>query len=139
MAGRPTKYDAERAERILSALRAGNTRKAACAFGAISDETFANWCRRYLEFLEAVRKAESDAEVRRVANIAKAGNEGDWRADAWWLERRRHQDWGRKDRIELVTAVRLLAQQEGLTEEETTLAVQEAERYVKELQHAGGR
>jgi len=43
MAGRPTKYNEETETRITQALRAGNTRRAACAYAGISQDTFANW------------------------------------------------------------------------------------------------
>ncbi len=99
-AGRPTKLTPETTEKIVQALTAGNTRQAACGYAGISDQSFLNYLRSSLEFLEAVKKAEADAEVRHVANIAKASNDGNWTASAWWLERRRYQEWGRKDRHE---------------------------------------
>ena len=139
MAGRISKYTPDRVERIVAALRAGNTRQAACAYGSISDETFATWCRRYVEFLDAVKKAEADAEVRHVANIAKAATDGTWTASAWWLERRRHEDWGRKDRVNIVHVVRQMAEEAGLNEAETAEALAEAERYLKELRGASPR
>jgi transposase len=139
MAGRPTKRTPETEKRLLDALRAGNTRRASCAYAGISDETFANWCKRFLEFLEAVEKAEADAEVRHVANIAKAAGEGVWTASAWWLERRRPKDWGKTDRLELIQTVRLLAEQQGLSEDEKNAAVAEAERIAKEWGRAGAR
>ena len=96
MAGRPSKRTPEREARLLSALSAGNTRLHACRYAGISDETFANWQRRYLDFLDAVKKAEADAIVRHVANIAKAAQDGQWQASAWWLERRYPAEYGRR-------------------------------------------
>lgn len=136
---RPTKFNDDRAERISSALRAGNTRKASAAYAGISQDTFATWLHRYPSFAESVEKAEADAEVRHVANIAKAAGEGIWTASAWWLERRRHQEWGRKDRVDIIATVRLIAEQHGLTEAETAEAVAEAERYLKEIAGARAR
>lgn len=92
MAGRPSKYTPERAQRIVDVLKAGNTRRAACAFAGVTDETFANWQRRYLDFLEAVQKAEAEAEVRNVAIVQQAAKTK-WQAAAWWLERRRSADY----------------------------------------------
>ena len=74
MAGRPSKYNPERVQKIYNALSAGNTRRDSCAYAGISE-------------------AEADAAVRNVSIIAKAAQEGTWQAAAWWLERRRKQDW----------------------------------------------
>ena len=100
MVGRPSKRTPEREARLLEALRAGNTRKAACHYAAISDETFSTWQARDLDFLDAVKKAEGDAEVRMVAQIAQAAQTGTWQAAAWWLERRRPDDYGRRERLD---------------------------------------
>jgi hypothetical protein len=57
-------------------------------------------------FRDAVEKAEADAEVRYSAQVAKAATDGTWQAAAWWLERRRHTDYGRKDRVDMNLDVR---------------------------------
>src|SRR5262245_35285973 len=92
---RPTKYTPERRQRLCDALAAGNTRRAACAVAGISDETLARWLGRYVDFVEAVQKAEGDAEQRYVAIIDRAAQDGTWQAAAWWLERRHAQAYGR--------------------------------------------
>ena len=96
--GRPTKRTPEVEERILAALRDGNTRRAAYHFGGISHETFYNWMEDFAEFREAVKRAEADAEVIHVRHISKAA-ESVWTASAWWLERRYPEDWGRRETI----------------------------------------
>ena len=113
--GRPSKYTPERVRRITDALAAGNSRRAAAAYGGISDVTFASWCARFLDFFAAVKSAEAQAEVAHVANIAQASRDGSWQASAWWLERRRHQEWGKVDRleIEIRRAAEQVAQQTG--------------------------
>lgn len=118
---------------ILQALRAGNTRQASASYAQIHIDTFHDWLKRFPNFAEGVKKAEADAEVRHVANIAKASADGNWTASAWWLERRRHEDWGRKDRVEILATVRDMAKAAGLNDEETAAAVAEAERYLKEI------
>ena len=110
MAGRLSKRTPEREQRLLTALAAGNTRQAACHYAAISDETFARWQRSSVEFVDAVKKAEADAEVRHVANIAKAAQDGQWQASAWWLERRRPDAYARRydpDAIAAAAAVQV--------------------------------
>jgi hypothetical protein len=55
----------------------------------------------YLQFLQSVERARGEAITKKVAVIAKAGNEGDWRAAAWWLERQNPEEFGKTDRIEM--------------------------------------
>jgi transposase len=100
VAGRPSKRTPEREKRLLDAIRAGSTRKAACAYAGISDETLANWCRRSLDFLDALARAEAEYEVKCNAIISQAA-QTDARHAEWWLERRRPEEYGRKDRIDL--------------------------------------
>jgi transposase len=119
---RPTKLTKELHEKLLSAIRAGNYMETAAAYAGISKDTLYNWMRRgareserlaqnprakpkkseqeFLEFSDAVEKALAQAEVRDIANIAKASDAGDWRASAWRLERKYPEKWGRKDRLD---------------------------------------
>lgn len=98
---RPSKYTAEREAKIVEALAAGNTRRTACQLAGIGEATLGDWLRRFQHFRAAVEKAEAEAEASHVANIVKAAGDGTWTASAWWLERRRHQDWGKVDRVEI--------------------------------------
>ena len=36
----------------------------------------------------------------RVENIRKVGDAGDWRANAWWLERVAHEEFGKKSVVD---------------------------------------
>jgi hypothetical protein len=90
--GRPTKYTEQNVNRILDALRGGNTRRASCAAGNISQDTFANWLREHSAFSDAVEKAEGEAELRNLAVIQDA-TKTTWQAAAWWLERKHKQEW----------------------------------------------
>jgi hypothetical protein len=92
MEGRPTKKTPERVDAILRALKAGNTRKAAACFAEIHVDTFYEWMKADPSFSDAVEKSEADAEVRFVTRIATAAEET-WQAAAWWLERRRPDDY----------------------------------------------
>lgn len=106
--GRPTKFNADRCRRIVVALRAGNTREASVAHGAIDYQTFLNWMEQgrqaksgqKFDFFEAVKQAEADSEVANVAIIRQAANSGTWQAAAWWLERRRPNDYRKIERVE---------------------------------------
>jgi transposase len=89
------KFNEDRRARIIEALASGLTITAAARLAGISRETYYEWLDRgrqaptgrYREFVEAVGRAEAEAEQRATAQIAVAAND-DWRAAAWWLERR---------------------------------------------------
>lgn len=99
--GRPTKRTPERRVAILNALRIGNTRRAAASFAEIDHATFYRWLDEDATFRDSVEKAEADAEARFLGQIAKAASDGTWTAAAWWLERRRPDDYRRRDNMEL--------------------------------------
>ena len=104
--GRRTKLTPEVQEKVVSAIRAGNYAYVAAEYAGISSATFYSWLQQgneakrgvYREFLEAVKKAESEAEVRAVAIIQKH-MEGNWQAAMTYLERKFPDRWGRKDRL----------------------------------------
>lgn len=134
--GRPTKFTPETRQKILTALTNGNTYEASAQYGGIGYAIFRQWLKRgeeeaegeFLEFLEAVKKAEAQAEVASIARIRSAASgqrviksetvrvttDGEqitereyqyvppqWQADAWFLERRKPQDWARRERHEV--------------------------------------
>lgn len=96
--GRPTKYNPDRHNRIIEALRAGNTRKASAMFGGVSVDAFQEWVKIYPEFSQDVERAEAEAEIRNVAIIQKAATDT-WQAAAWWLERRRPGDYRTRSEV----------------------------------------
>jgi transposase len=117
----PTKLTPQVQERVVSALNAGNYQDTAARYAGITRATFYNWLERgriereriaagekalkperiYLDFLDAVENARANAEVRSVALIQKAANEGTWQAAAWFLERSHPQRWARLNRTEI--------------------------------------
>lgn len=118
---RPTKYSPAVQEAILASLRGGNTRTASAKAAGINYDTLLSWLKRYPKFLGDVEKVEAEAEAERVGYILASAKGGivlsrkvttrkdgsvveeetyarpEWTAAAWWLERRRHQDWGRRE------------------------------------------
>jgi len=93
----PTKRTPERRTAILNSLRVGNTRRAAVGFAQIDHATFYRWMDDDATLRDDVEKAEADAETRFLGNIAKAAADGTWTAAAWWLERRRYEEYRRRD------------------------------------------
>lgn len=104
MATKPTKLTPNVQEKICSAIADGNTRTIAAALSGIAESTFYKWMAqgrearsgRFKEFYEAVKQAEAFAIADRISRIRKAGKDGDWKADAWWLERTQPETYGRK-------------------------------------------
>ena len=92
-AGRPTKQTPETEKKLVAALRKGNTRRAACAHAGISEDTLANWSKGSSDFSDALTRAENTSEFGYVDVIQECANAGDWKAAAWWLERRRKEEY----------------------------------------------
>ena len=110
--GAKTKYTPELQDKLCQILKSGNYIEAACAYVGISTETFYAWKASNPEFSDAVEKSRSSAEIESVARVRKAGAEGTWQADAWYLERSYADRWGRtrqeitgKDGADLVIKV----------------------------------
>lgn len=100
---RPTLCTPERIEKIVALLREGNTRRCAGECNAIAYKTFKQWMQLgragqepFATFATQVIEAESAAEAWHVANIRKHG-ETTWQASAWWLERVRFKQFGKRD------------------------------------------
>jgi hypothetical protein len=108
---------------LLDYIRIGTPVRIAVTTAGVSEQTFYSWINRgmaererlklikgakenptevvFLKFLEQVEQAKAEAITKKVAVIAKSGNEGDWRAAAWWLERQMPEEFGRTDRVEI--------------------------------------
>jgi len=107
---RSTKLNSRVQNTIVKCLKDGNTRNDSALYAGIGVSTFYLWLDRgragespYVEFLEAVEKAEAEAMIANVAIIQRAANDT-WQAAAWWLERKRPDDWGRRQRMDIGTS-----------------------------------
>lgn len=80
------KYGPDKTKEICAYLANGNFRINACSKAKISYETFTEWMQKP-EFAEAVKEAESDCIDYHLVIIKEAAKK-DWRASAWYLERR---------------------------------------------------
>lgn len=108
---------------ICKAIENGNTLDIAASLAGIGISTLHAWRktgrearlrseegdelseehRACMEFLEATEKAESEAISRNVMLIQTAAIDS-WQAAAWYLERRRPEQWGRQSISEQVIA-----------------------------------
>ena len=105
--GTPSKMSTERSVAILEALRMGCTREAAAGVGDIHRVTLFRWMED-ATFRNEVEKAEQQAEAAYTYSV-QAAVPKNWQAAAWWLERRRHESYGRRDRVELTLDMKGLA------------------------------
>ena len=92
-------YSPEIVTQITALLKAGITISSACEIVGISRQTYYNWAEKHPEFAEKVKKAIAESELRAVKIILDAAKR-DWKAAAWFLERRFPDRWGRRDKIE---------------------------------------
>jgi len=96
MVGRPSKRKDAGKEAALVSLRAGNTRTAAAGVAGVTRQTLYRWLDEDATFRDAVEKAEGNAESRMLRVIEDAAISGTWQAAAWWLERRRKDEYALK-------------------------------------------
>jgi hypothetical protein len=118
----------EQIERLLAGLRLGLTRRAAAGAAGFSKTTLYRMLEQNTDGTlgTEIEKAEADAEATYSALVAKAaGDPKNWTAAAWWLERRRPDDFGKRDRVEVTFDFRREAERLGLDPDQ---AIAEAER-----------
>lgn len=106
MAGRPTKLDDLVCKRIVDAIAEGCTRAGAAKAAGVSRTSVQEWLARgrdgepeYADFADKVRAAEGKIENRVVSALLQAVEGGHVGAMMFWLERRRHEDWGKRDQV----------------------------------------
>jgi transposase len=106
--GRPSKFTPEIKDSICEYISQGNYLDTSCRLAGIDYTTFRGWMVKgeqegkgeYFEFLRQVRLAEAQAEAERVRLILQAGRLDDWKANAWYLERKYPERWGKKDQLD---------------------------------------
>jgi len=106
--GRPPKLTPEVQAKFIQALQAGNYPEVAALYAGFTPRAYYKWKAlgethtegRYFQFLQAIKKAEAEAETAAVALIRKAALEGTWTAAAWFLERKHPSRWALKQKVE---------------------------------------
>jgi len=108
--GRPSKFSIEKQDIICKAIANGSTYAEAAESAGVTYNTFLNWKQRgekansgrLFEFFQSLKKAEDQSEAELLSRIVDAGRDPKhWQANAWILERRMPDRWGRKDRMEM--------------------------------------
>jgi hypothetical protein len=104
--GRPTLLTPEVQADICHRITRGVPAKSAARAVGISRRTFNDWLargrdgdERYVDFYDAVERARAEFVSVHVDVVSQAGQDGNWQASAWLLERR-SRDFQRKERTE---------------------------------------
>ena len=100
--GRRSKLTPEKQKKIAELIAAGNTRECAAGCVGVDDATLYRWLADNREFRDAIEKADAEAEARNVLVVQRAAATS-WQAGAWWLERRRHQQYAKREYTEAKT------------------------------------
>jgi hypothetical protein len=129
-AGRPSKFTPEVRATILQAIREGNYRHVAASSAGIGVRTFCTWMadegEDFQQFQQEVMEAENAAHLEMVKRVVKAATE-DARHAQWWLERKFHTEWGRKDRLDVKADVNAPPSREALLAQGMALGLTEEE------------
>lgn len=94
----------EQIERLLSGLRNGLTRRAAAGSAGFSKTTFYRMIEHDLDgtLVTEIENAEAAAEATYTGLVARAAlDPKNWTAAAWWLERRRPDDFAKREKVEM--------------------------------------
>src|SRR5690554_4362410 len=106
--GRPSKLMTEIRKRLFDAIKAGWDNDVACRYAVISYAKIRNWIMKgeksksgeFFDFLEALKQAEAEAEIRMVM-LWQSKMPEDWKAARDFLARRYPERWAQKERIDL--------------------------------------
>lgn len=92
---RRTKLRPDLVKRLTEAIQIGCTYAQACDHAGIATSTFYAWMERgrqgdseFIEFLEAIKRANAKSVIANLAVVQRAARDGSWQAAAWVLERR---------------------------------------------------
>ena len=107
--GCPTKLSTNVKERFFEALRSGIALEVCCTYAGISYQTYRNWMERgekagrgeFFEFFEETTRVMAEAELKMFQDIKDAaeGENGDWKAKAFIMERRWPERYGKHETI----------------------------------------
>lgn len=101
----------------------GASDKDACALAGITKTTYYNWQasaekgnKDMIAFFDPLKRAKAESRLASVMRIKKAGQDGNWQADAWLLERHDPESWARRTyaKIEGLDELLELAKSKGI-------------------------
>ena len=95
-----------------NAVSLGLTTRASCDYAGISQQAYYSYVKKaeediakgkktkYVEFYDAVKKAEASFRVFHMSKIRDAAESGSWQASAWSLERRFPEEYGKHVQVD---------------------------------------
>ena len=89
---------------VLNHVAAGLTVRDACRMAGVGRSTFYAWLAADKGLRSRLRKAESSGVAEHLANIRRAA-EKDWRASAWWLERRHPAKFANRRQVKVSQSI----------------------------------
>lgn len=108
---KPTRLTRETADAIVTAIKTGATLEVAAAYAGIGRRTFFDWLREgrrpdgrklYRDFVDELDLALGQWEAGALQRIH---DDPEWQSDAWMLERRFPDRYGRRTRIDSTVTV----------------------------------
>jgi len=115
---RPTLYTARLGREICARVKGGATVRVAAQTLGIARSTIYSWRELgrdgrepYADFAARLERAQAGAEIHVMQQIVAAAA-SDWRAGAWWLERRFPKRWGLRQTVRLERALSSLTDEE---------------------------
>lgn len=90
---------------ILDAIAEGLTQRDAAALAGISEDTLSLW-KKDSDFSEQMRQKEIECKQKHLRIINKAG-EKDWKASAWFLERKFRNEYSPHSSVDVGATERL--------------------------------
>lgn len=109
---------------FFKAVKLGMNNLKACEFAGFTDKVLYEWINRgeadleqgqdsiYSEFVETLKKTRAECQAFHLQNVIRAGQNGNWQASAWILERlfptsfgQNRQETSDEDKIEVVNDV----------------------------------
>lgn len=101
--GKP-KLTMELAEKAIELVSTGASNVDVIAWLGVSDQSFYRWIREprtkaEARLSEGIKKAEADRKMWHIRRINEAARNGDWKASAWYLERRYPNEYARTQRV----------------------------------------
>lgn len=116
--GRPTKLTPVMLKTITDAMGTGLSVEDTCLYAGIGKSTFYEWIAEFPEFADAIKTAEVKAKMRRILRIEQAARDGHWQADAWYLERKYPEEFGKRMTLQISAEDAALLKRFGMTLEQ---------------------
>ena len=117
------KLTPELAKEAIKLVKGGASNADVIAWLGVAETSFYKWLRdpqneAQRQLAQGMKKAETERKLWHLQRIHKAADDGDWKASAWYLERRYPNEYARTQRItgEVITTQRSDALTEAIKE-----------------------